>query len=171
MKYQLTKDKFLSESEDQALLTCCSKLRTRDELLIMLARHSGARADSELLALPVTALDPATASVYVRGSKNSNDREIPLPLALFNALWAYKAQTGSKLLFPISYSRLVQIWDHHRPVNKKFHSLRHTFAMDIYRRTKDIKLVQRALGHKSIQTTMIYLDYDYSIDQMKRILA
>jgi site-specific recombinase XerD len=36
------------------------------------------------------------------------------------------------------------------------HMLRHTFATDLYRETKNIRLVQKALGHVSLGTTMIY---------------
>ena len=36
------------------------------------------------------------------------------------------------------------------------HTLRHTFATDMYRETKDLVAVQNALGHASIQTTQIY---------------
>jgi integrase len=36
------------------------------------------------------------------------------------------------------------------------HLLRHTFAGNLYDKTKDIILVKDALGHKSIETTMIY---------------
>ena len=34
--------------------------------------------------------------------------------------------------------------------------LRHTFATDLYRATKDIRLVQKTLGHADLSTTMIY---------------
>ena len=37
------------------------------------------------------------------------------------------------------------------------HTLRHTFATDLYRQTKDIRLVQKALGHADVSTTMIYV--------------
>jgi site-specific recombinase XerD len=34
--------------------------------------------------------------------------------------------------------------------------LRHTFATDLYHATKNIRLVQKALGHASLSTAMIY---------------
>jgi integrase len=37
-----------------------------------------------------------------------------------------------------------------------FHSLRHTFAMHLYRETEDILLVQRMLGHRSLTSTQVY---------------
>lgn len=36
------------------------------------------------------------------------------------------------------------------------HSLRHTFAADLYKRTRNICLVQEALGHADLSTTMVY---------------
>lgn len=44
-------------------------------------------------------------------------------------------------------------------INKKIgpHTLRHTFAIDLYRKTKDIVVVQRTLGHVHISSTMFYV--------------
>jgi site-specific recombinase XerD len=36
------------------------------------------------------------------------------------------------------------------------HMLRHTFATDLLRNTKNLRLTQKALGHASIQTTTVY---------------
>lgn len=36
------------------------------------------------------------------------------------------------------------------------HTLRHTFATDLYRETKNIRIVQKALGHSDLSTTMVY---------------
>jgi integrase/recombinase XerC len=41
-----------------------------------------------------------------------------------------------------------------RPIS--IHSLRHTFATQLYEKTGDLHLVQRALGHRQITTTEIY---------------
>ncbi|MGL4451411.1 MAG: tyrosine-type recombinase/integrase [Sarcina sp.] len=40
--------------------------------------------------------------------------------------------------------------------NVSSHTLRHTFATDLLRATKNIRLVQKALGHSDLSTTMIY---------------
>ena len=36
------------------------------------------------------------------------------------------------------------------------HTLRHTFATDLYGETTNLRLVQKALGHADVSTTMIY---------------
>ncbi len=45
-----------------------------------------------------------------------------------------------------------------RPVS--LHSLRHTFATNLYEKTGDLHLVQRALNHRQITTTEIYARVD-----------
>lgn len=42
----------------------------------------------------------------------------------------------------------------------KFTTLRHWFGTTEYHRTKDILHVQRLLGHKNIQNTLIYIDLE-----------
>jgi integrase/recombinase XerD len=36
------------------------------------------------------------------------------------------------------------------------HTLRHTFATDLYRQTTNIRITQKALGHANLATTQIY---------------
>ena len=42
----------------------------------------------------------------------------------------------------------------HRPL----HAARHTAGTTLYRATKDLRLVQRHLGHSRVETTTIYAD-------------
>jgi len=41
---------------------------------------------------------------------------------------------------------------------KSVHSLRHSYATELYKNSKDLRAVQKQLGHASIVTTMIYAD-------------
>ncbi len=43
------------------------------------------------------------------------------------------------------------------------HSLRHTFGTRLYRKTKDLVLVGRAMGHRTIEATRIYVHPDVDI--------
>lgn len=165
--YSLNKTKYLSTSEQFALYTHVSRIDTRDSILLMLAIKTGARAQ-ELLNITQDDLSDETQSILIHGLKNSNDRELPVSEDLYTAVKSLCKEDPR--VFPISYSRLVQIWHYYRPVTKKFHCLRHTFAIELYKKTKDVKLVQTALGHRNIQNSIVYMDYVFTLEEMRRIL-
>jgi len=172
-RYALNKNKYLLDPEIERLENVLEgdfPKAPRDVLLLLLALKTGARA-TELLELRHADLNTYDATIFIRGIKGSNDRELPLHSALFERLAQYSlAQSKNEGLFPIGYHRLRQIWDWYRPVPKKFHSLRHTFAIRLYRKTKDLRLVQVALGHRNITNTMIYADYVYSQQELKKLI-
>ena len=171
-RYQLNQKKFFNSTEagmlEAALKRYLYSSEQRDALLILFALRTGARAQ-ELLNIECNDFDFDSCTVLIRGIKRSNDREIPLPDWLMKAMQSHLKRVEGKP-FDISYQRLNQIWLYWRPFPKNFHALRHTFAMELYLRTRDIKLVQIALGHRNIQNTMIYLDYVYSRNELRRIL-
>jgi len=41
---------------------------------------------------------------------------------------------------------------------KSVHSIRHSYATELYRNSKDLRAVQKQLGHMSIASTLIYAD-------------
>jgi site-specific recombinase XerD len=49
------------------------------------------------------------------------------------------------------------------------HSLRHTFATKLYKRTGDVLLVREALCHRSISSTLIYARVD--AERLRRVLG
>lgn len=145
-----------------------SKDDSRDGVMLKLALATGARAQ-EILNLTGADLDESSHSVYIRGLKNSNDRDIPVDKVLFAQVKALADKSQGRI-FAISYPRLVVIWEFYRPVKKKFHSIRHTFAIELYRRTKDLLLVQAALGHRNIQNSLVYTTHLYQTEMLKNVL-
>lgn len=175
-RYALNKNKYLLDPEVERLerlLENQPPTEDRDVLLLWLAMKTGARA-TELLNLRKVDINPYDRTLFIRGIKGSNDRELPLAPWLFVRLQAYSERNGAGHqgadLFPIGYHRLRQIWDLYRPCAKKFHALRHTFAIRLYRKTKDLRLVQVALGHRNITNTMIYADYVYSQQELRKLI-
>lgn len=172
-RYALNKNKYLLDPEFEKLQFTLKRYQFEDLrncLLLGLACHTGARA-LELLSIKKHDLNVFDQSVYIKGLKGSNDRELPLPKDFFADLEDYAAKIKSEeLIFPISYHRLRQVWQLYRPTQKKFHALRHTFAIRLYKKTKDIRLLQVALGHRNITNTMVYADYIYSQTELRKLI-
>lgn len=170
-RYELTGRKYLAPDERDRLEALLKRHRDeRDAILIELALATGARA-SELLAIRVTDMNIYQKSVFIEGIKDSNDRTIPLRPDLYIRLERLAKKAQGPLIFDIGYSRLRQIWLEYRPVEKGFHCLRHSFAIELFKRTRDLQLVKIALGHRSITNTMIYSTYVYESSELMRILA
>ncbi len=170
--WSITKDKFLSDSEYAHLRMLVRRNKTRAAILLKFYMFTGARAH-EGLGVCLRDLDRDNKAVLIRGLKGSNDREIPLPPWFFLELLRYAERVCKNMedkIFPFCYTILDRVWKRFRPVKKKFHSLRHTIAIKVFKSTRDIKLVQILLGHRSIKNTMVYLDYVYSIKEMRKIL-
>ena len=172
-QYQINKQKFLSERELESLRACLKRNKfsdPRNTLIIELLLATGARRQ-EILNLTNKDFwkEETYGVVFIKGLKGSDDREIPIEMALFERLKAYCGQTVGRV-FPITAKRLEQIWHIYRPVNKGLHSTRHTFAIELFKRERDLRLVQLALGHRNIQNTMVYAEYVYKTSEMSRLL-
>lgn len=169
----LTKNKYLSESEYAEVLRTLETLRAenpRDATLIELALNCGARQE-EMTKIRRADLDPESKSVFIaHPGKGSDKREVALPDDVFERVWAY-SETVEDRLFPISTSRIRQIWSGFRPVPKSFHKLRHTFARRLYAKTKDLRVVQVTLGHRSIANTQIYTTIEYSGRELREAMG
>lgn len=171
-RYSLNKTKYLLEPEVDMLEDIFKKFSHSDErniLLLELALRTGARAQ-ELLNLRKLDLNTFDETILIRGIKGSSDREIPIPRALFERLQKFVKQAPGDRVFDLSYNRFREIWTQYRPVEKKLHSLRHTFAIRLFKKTRDLRLLQVALGHRNISNTMIYADYVYSQSELRRMI-
>lgn len=160
---QLTKADYFTRAE---LSTLGASLGLdRDSLLIKTALVTGARC-GELLMLTKASLNPAENTIFIKANKGSDDREVRVDAKLIKLLM----QLPTDRLWPFSDTAVVRaIWYRKRPatIDKKFHTFRHTFGVELYRATKDIMLVKKAMGHKAISSTLVYVDCVNYTDQME----
>jgi len=154
----------------------------RDHVIFSLALGTALR-ESELVALDVGDVSPdgkkvrrrVTLRVFKRATDDPAPQEVFLPDGVFYKLEKYlrwKATRGESLApdAPLFVSRnhrrlsarmlreAFRVWQERAGLDRRhtFHSLRHSCCTNAYRKTRDIRLVQRLARHKNIQTTTIY---------------
>jgi len=111
-------------------------------------------------------IDTEQGIINVQGCKGHNSRSLKLKQQTAEMLRAYLHKYTGEHPFPKSI-RMGKVWRSTRDrlaekVNQPqlkaipLRNLRHHFATTTYDRTKDILLVMQKLGHKKIETTMLY---------------
>ena len=141
----------------------------RNKAIIALMLNTGLRV-SEIANLKTNSIDLANRTLKVVNGKGHKDRNIdeigPQTIELLKQ-WIKKRAGGPYLfhkkdtrplrredifLFVTRYAKRAGIDKHVYP-----HTLRHTFATNFYRQTKDIETLRKLLGHSDISTTQIYV--------------
>lgn len=140
----------------EALLRCESN---EQRLMVLLGSYAGLRV-SEIAGLTCDALTPYGLRVMGKGSK---ERFVPLHPSIAGPLADHIAGQRSVWVFPspvrdghVGYDYIYKrikaaIGDTYTP-----HQLRHRFATQAYKGTKDLRAVQELLGHSSPNTTVRY---------------
>lgn len=172
--------KYLTDEELNYVINKVKNNNSRDALLIKTLMYTGCRT-ADALALDITHLNESSHSIWIcksggkEASKGSVPRLIQVPKEFFDALYAYAKTRGFEKIFKMCSSRPRQIWrnfspdscrGHNKQTSKGLHSLRHTLAVKLYKKTKNIRLVQVTLGHSDIQNTLIY---STMVDQSRQI--
>jgi integrase/recombinase XerD len=137
----------------------------------------GLRLD-EALHLQVRDIDSARMLVHVHRGKGAKDRFVPLPLSTLKMLRAYWATHRHPVwLFPALGRHPRRLAPGNRPMVRNgvqdamrrvvvhlglrkavsIHTLRHSYATHLLEAGVNLRLIQQYLGHKSLETTMIYL--------------
>lgn len=161
----------LNNEEQQALLaTPNPKVPTglRNYGLLSVFLNLGLRV-SEALSIKVVDLDWMSSKLTVRAGKGGRDRILWLTdtdLATLSRWRSVRPAESDYLFCTLAGGKMndryvrdfVKRYSLKAGIKKDVHphTLRHTFATDLLRDSKNIRLVQRALGHVSISTTMIY---------------
>lgn len=165
----ITKEDFFTSQELEDLKATLNK--DRYSCLIRLALCTGARC-SELILLSKRDIDRSTGQIYIHATKDSNDREVKISDELIKDLLAL----DNFMLFDYSTAYIRQQWYARRPatLKKRFHCFRHTFGIELYRASKDIMFVKQAMGHKSLTSTLCYVqcvDYESKMQNTHQALA
>lgn len=140
----------------------------RNLCLMRVMLDAGLRA-SEALKLTVYDIDWRSGKLKVIQGKGNKDRILWLneDCLLLVRQWRELKPDSTQTLFTSLDSKplidrylraMVKRYGRKAGIAKDVHPhmLRHTFATDLYRETKNIRLVQKALGHSDLASTMIY---------------
>ena len=167
-----TLPKTLTDDELAALLNAANGRypnATKNLCMIRLMCYAGLRS-CEIRKLKISDVNMTTCEVSIHHSKNGRSRRLWISTELRDLIgkwlnvredidspWLFCTRTGLQLQRSslqntvATYARKAGI---ERTVSP--HALRHTFATRLYRKTKNIRMVQRALGHADLSTTMVY---------------
>jgi len=161
--------KYLKHSQVLRLLSTIEN--ERDRLIVRLIYATGVRV-SELCGIDIGDIDFEEHTIRVRGKGDKYrivfvDEETLADLDRF---------IGKRILGPLFLGqqgkglspRTVQfLFKKYAPDGITPHKIRHSYASELYRRSKNLRVVQENLGHTSIKTTEIYLHTD--LDERKRV--
>jgi integrase/recombinase XerD len=162
----------LSREEVARLLAAVRNPKHRAALSV--AYGAGLRA-SEVVALKVSDVDGARMTLRVEQGKGRKDRYALLSPVLLETLrtwWRVARQQGTMLcggwlfpgmdptdpITPRQLNRAVHLAATAAGIDKRvsLHTLRHSFATHLLEQKVDIRVIQVLLGHKKIETTVLY---------------
>ena len=125
---------------------------------------------SEITKLRPGNINLASQRLRVVNGKGGVDRDLIIPTALIDHIKAWKdirskntdyffTTLEGKQLSTRYLCDMIKRYGKRAKINKVIspHTLRHTFATEYYRQTKDIETLRRILGHADISTTQIYI--------------
>ena len=165
----------LTPEEQAALLRQPNKrypTGERNRLMLRLMLDTGLRL-AEVMDLRWKDIDLNTGKLMVRQGKGHKDRTLWTGEDNLKQLHSWRERQkiavghATKLVFttlkggklhPRYVQRMVKRYAAKAGIEKDItpHTLRHSFATDLYRETTNIRLTQKALGHANLSTTQIY---------------
>jgi integrase/recombinase XerC/integrase/recombinase XerD len=143
----------------------------RDRLIVRLIYATGVRV-SELCSISIEDIDFEDHTIRVRG-KGDKIRTVFVDDETLEEIGRFIGNKIAGPLFPgqqgkhLSPRTVQHIFRQYAPPGITPHKIRHSYASELYRRSKNLRVVQENLGHSSIKTTEIYLHTD--IDERKRV--
>jgi integrase/recombinase XerC/integrase/recombinase XerD len=136
----------------------------RDKLIVRTIYATGVRV-SELCSIDIGDIDFEERTIRIRG-KGDKIRIVFVDEETLEAIRKFIETRIEGPLFVgqqgkhISPRAVQHIFRHYAPAGITPHKIRHSYASELYRRSKNLRVVQENLGHTSIKTTEIYLHTD-----------
>lgn len=136
----------------------------RDNLIIFLFLNTGIRL-SELTNIKIQDVNFTNKTIYTK-VKGGHYRYVYINEETKIRILDYIEDRTEGSLFNLHKRQIQAIVS--KPLREmglkgSAHTLRHTFATEMYRKTQDILLVKELLGHKSISSTEIYTHLDSNL--------
>lgn len=163
IEYPRSERKLPKIIEKNFLLDKISKIENiKHKTIISLTYSTGMRV-SEVCNLKIKDIDFNRMIIYIRNAKGNKDRIVPLSLKMYDLIYEYiKNYNPNEYLFNGQFDLKYS----HRSCNEivkkyigkeyHFHLLRHSNATTLLENNTDIRLIQKLLGHKKVETTEIY---------------
>lgn len=155
----------LSEEEEGRFLEALTDAAELDRVLFTLLLRTGLRIGSAL-GLDIPDVDLDRRELQVRVTKSGHPGVVFLPQGLVDPLGAligprcrgpvFRTVPGRRLSSRQAQLRFASVARAAGIQRATPHACRHTFATRVLERTGNLVLVQRALGHRSVASTMIY---------------
>jgi integrase/recombinase XerC/integrase/recombinase XerD len=161
--------KYLKHSQVLRLIDSISD--ERDKLIVRTIYATGVRV-SELCGIDIEDIDFEEHTIRIKG-KGDKIRIVFVDSETLDAIRKFLGNTIIGPLFEgqqgkhISPRAIQHIFRHYAPVGITPHKIRHSYASELYRRSKNLRVLQENLGHTSIKTTEIYLHTD--IDERRQV--
>jgi integrase/recombinase XerC/integrase/recombinase XerD len=143
----------------------------RDKLIVRTIYATGVRV-SELCNMNIEDIDFDEHTIRIRGKGDKirtvfvdDDTLVDILKFIGNRIVGpvFVGQQGKN----ISSRSIQHIFKHYAPSGITPHKIRHSYASELYKRSKNLRVVQENLGHTSIKTTEIYLHTD--IDERRQV--
>ncbi|WOF15744.1 tyrosine-type recombinase/integrase [Methanoplanus sp. FWC-SCC4] len=143
----------------------------RDRLIFRTIYSTGVRV-SELCSINLGDIDYEDRTIRVKG-KGGKIRTVFIDDETLKEIDEFTAGEIEGPLFKgqlgkhISPRTVQHLFKKYAPDGITPHKIRHSYASELYKRSKNLRVVQENLGHSSIQTTEIYLHTD--LDERKQV--
>lgn len=162
--------KHVSKKDLDLILQSALDYKMRDWILIKLLSGSGLRA-GEIVNLKIKNINLNENELHIRG-KGDKIRNVDISPVLSNliGLWIKSSErTSNDTIFGIGYRRIHNIIKKHTDGKFTPHAFRHGYAIELLRQTKNIRYVQRQLGHANLANTQIYLQFMEYDEEKKKL--